>query len=86
MIVLRSEDGQKKLQSIENYSDGDSQTIQRPRGGIIHAMLNKRHEYERYQHFILPIKNSEGYARIIYKPKLKKSIMQNIKIQRAITI
>lgn len=85
-IVLKTDKEGKKLQSIENYKDGDPASIQRSRGGIIHAMLNNRSEYNLYQHFILPIKNSDGYARIIYKPKLKKSIMQNLKVQRAITI
>ena len=83
MIVLKSDSNGHKLQSIENYADADTQYIQRAKGGIIHAMLNKREEYDRYQHFILPLKNNKGYARIIYKPKLKKSIMQNVKIQKA---
>ena len=86
MIVLKTDNTGKNVQNIENYKDGDTQTIQRSRGGIIHAMLNKRTEYDLHQHFILPIKNSDGFARIIYKPKLKKSIMQNVNVQKAITI
>lgn len=86
MIVLKSSSEGMEIQSIENYKDGDNESITRARGGIIHAMLNKRPEYDSYEHFILPIKNSEGFARIIYRPKLKKSIMQNVKVQKAITI
>ncbi len=85
-LVLKTDEEGKKVQSIENYKDGDSESIQRARGGIIHAMLNNRAEYELYQHFILPIKNSDGNARIIYKPKLKKSIMQNVRVQSAATL
>ena len=86
MLVLKSAKEGKAVQSIESYTDADIESISRKKGGIIHAMLNKRPEYERHQHFLLPIKNNNGFARIIYKPKLKKSIMQNIKVQRAITI
>jgi hypothetical protein len=82
-LVLKTDEDGKKIQSIENYKDGDSESIQRARGGIIHAILNNRTEYDIYQHFILPIKNKNGNARIIYKPKLKKSIMQNVRVQSA---
>jgi hypothetical protein len=82
-IVLKSGNDGNEIQTIENYKDGDQESIQRARGGIIHAMLNNRVEYDLYQHFILPIKNNDGNARIIYKPKFKKSIMQNIKLQSA---
>jgi len=82
-IVLKSGNDDNEIQTIVNYKDGDQESIQRARGGIIHAMLNNRVEYDLYQHFILPIKNNDGNARIIYKPKFKKSIMQNIKLQSA---
>ena len=63
-MVRRSEGRQHLLQEIERYeSDGDPVTITRARGGIIHAMLNKRVEYDTHSHFILPIKNAAGNAR-----------------------
>lgn len=86
MLVLKSAKEGKAVHSIESYTDADIAPISRKKGGIIHAMLTKRPEYQRHQHFLLPIKNNNGFARIIYKPKLKKSIMQNIRVQRAITI
>ena len=80
-FVLRSVKGEAVLQNIERYSDPDVDTknIFRPRGGIIHAMLNKRIEYETYSHFILPIKNAAGEARLMYKPKIGKKIIRNLK-------
>ena len=80
-FVLRSVKDGKVLQNIEQYSDGDPETITRPRGGIIHAMLNKRKEYDTYSHFILPIKNLRGEARFIYKSRIGKTIIRNLKNQ-----
>lgn len=85
MIVLRSDKGKKTLQNIERYTkDGDSRTITRRRGGIIHAMLNKRPEYEAHQHFILPIRNDSGDARFIYKSNTGHTILQNIRTNKAL--
>jgi hypothetical protein len=79
-LVFRSEKNTKVLQNIERYTtDGDSETIMRARGGIIHAMLNKRLEYDQHSHFLLPIKNKYGQARILYKPKIGRSVIQNLK-------
>lgn len=80
-FVLRSVKENKVIQNIEQYSDGDPETITRPRGGIIHAMLNKRKEYDTYSHFILPIKNQRGEARFIYKSRIGKTIIRNLKNQ-----
>ena len=67
-MVLRSENKTKVLQNIERYSsDEDQETITRARGGIIHAMLNKRTEYDKNNHFILPIRNDLGEMRFLYK-------------------
>jgi len=46
---------------------------------MIHAMLNKRAEYEENVHFVLPIKNSSGKARFIYKGKLGETVLRNLK-------
>lgn len=84
LLVFRSEkNGERKLQHIERYKDGDPITITRPRGGIVHAMLNKRAEYDNNQHFILPIRNASGQARFLYKSNIGHSILQNLKVQRA---
>ena len=82
MIVLKSSSGSYSLQEIEQYADGDSETITRARGGIIHAMLNRRAEYNDNNHFILPIKNKFGEARFLYKANLGHSILQNLKVAR----
>ena len=80
-LVLVSETGGKKsIQSIERYADGDPATITRRRGGIIHAMLNKRKEYSDNNHFLLPIKNKAGKARLLYKSNLGHTILQNLKV------
>jgi len=78
-FVLRTVRGETVIQNIEQYSDGDALNIRRPRGGIIHAMLNKRKEYETYSHFILPIRNNNGEARFIYKSRIGKTIIRNLK-------
>lgn len=81
-MVLRSSSTGLSIQNIEQYSDGNSEDITRARGGIIHAMLNRRPEYTRYTHFILPIKNEHGEARFLYKANLGHSILQNLKVHR----
>ena len=82
LIVLRTNATGFSLQEIEQYADGDSETITRARGGIIHAMLNRRVEYEVNNHFILPIKNRFGEARFLYKENLGHSILQNLRVHR----
>lgn len=81
-MVLREENNTKVLQNIERYKDANSSTISRPKGGIIHAMLNKRDEYDQHTHFILPIRNNEGEARFLYKAKLGHRIIQNLKVNQ----
>jgi hypothetical protein len=77
-MVLRSSFNNLNIQNIEQYKDAVSETITRNRGGIIHSMLNKRKEYDIYNHFILPIKNEAGEARFLYKANLGHSILQNL--------
>jgi hypothetical protein len=84
MIVLKTNADGKSLQKIESYGDGNAETISRPRGGIIHAMLNRRVEYSENNHFILPIKNESGQARFLYKANLGQVVMQNLRVNRAI--
>ena len=82
-MVLRTEQEQLVLQNIERYkTDGNVETITRKRGGIIHAMLNKRREYITHSHFILPIRNNFGEARFMYKANLGHKILQNLKVHR----
>jgi hypothetical protein len=80
LLVRRVEkDGRYVLQNIERYeTDGDSTTITRKRGGIIHAMLNRRPDYNNFTHFILPITNKDGQARFLYKANLGHSILQRL--------
>lgn len=80
LLVRRIEkDGSLLLQNIERYkTDGDPETITRKRGGIVHAMLNKRQDYYNYRHFILPIKNELGQARFLYKSNLGHAILQRL--------
>lgn len=81
LIVLRSKGDQHFIQNIERYEkDGDPVTITRSRGGIVHAMLNKRKEYSENRHFILPIKNNTGQARFMYKSNIGQTILQNLKV------
>ena len=40
-MVLRSENNNRFVQNIGSYKGADQYEIARPRGGIIHAMLNK---------------------------------------------
>lgn len=82
MIVLRDPNATPKLQNIEQYKDGDSNTITRKRGGIVHAMLNKRPEYTSNVHFILPIRNDSGEARFLYKSNIGQTILQNMRVSR----
>lgn len=86
MIVLRVEGGEKRIQNIERYTtDGDPETITRAKGGVVHAMLNRRPEYDRNRHFILPIRNNRGQMRFLYKSNLGHMILQNLRVQRAVT-
>jgi hypothetical protein len=78
LLVRRVEEGNPVLQNIESYADGDVDTITRRRGGIIHAVLNKRPEYTNYTHFIMPIRNNNGQARLLYKATIGHSIYQNL--------
>lgn len=84
LIVLKTDKktGARSLQNIERYDDGDASTISRPRGGIVHAMLNKRREYDENRHFLLPIRNNLGQIRFLYKAKLGPSIFQNLLVQK----
>lgn len=79
LLVRRFEGDSPVLQNIERYqSDGDPDTMTRKRGGIIHAMLNKRIEYANHSHFILPIRNNKGEARLLYKATIGHTIYQNL--------
>lgn len=78
-FVFRKAGDETFIQNIEQYSGCDAINIRRPKGGIIHAMLNKRKEYETYSHFILPIRNNNGEARFIYKSRIGKTIIRNLK-------
>ncbi|MDA9189952.1 hypothetical protein N9P07_00795 [Alphaproteobacteria bacterium] len=83
-IVLREEKGVSTIQNIERYKDGDPETITRTRGGIVHAMLNKRKEYDLNNHFILPIKNEKNEFRFLYKSNLGQTILQNLRVLKSI--
>jgi hypothetical protein len=79
LIVLRNEkNGKRAIQNIGRYDDGDTNTLTRARGGIIHAILNKSDDYVTHKHFLLPIKNDEGKIRFIYKSKLGRTIFRNV--------
>ena len=79
LIVLRTDGDRHVVQNIERYeSDGDPETITRTKGGIVHAMLNRRKEYTENSHFILPIKNQRGQARFMYKSNIGQTILQNL--------
>lgn len=82
-VLIKTKDG-SEIQNIEKYKDGDKETLCRERGGIVHAILNKRVEYETHSHFILPVKNNAGKARFFYKPKIGKTILQNLKSAKPI--
>ena len=82
IVFAKAKGGGKELQVIESYADGDSETITRPRGGIVHAMLNKRIEYAQNRHFLLPIKNNRGEARWLYKSNIGHAILQNLRVQQ----
>ena len=82
IVFATPKGGGKKLQVIESYADGDSETITRPRGGIVHAMLNKSVEYSQNRHFLLPIKNNRGEARWLYKSNIGQAILQNLRVQK----
>lgn len=82
IVFATATGGSKALQVIESYKDGDSETITRAKGGIVHAMLNKRIEYAQNRHFLLPIKNSRGEARWLYKSNIGHAILQNLRVQK----
>lgn len=85
LLVRRVEKGKPVLQNIERYkADGDADTITRKRGGIIHSMLNKRDEYKTHTHFILPIRNNNGEARLLYKATIGHSIYQNLMTHKSV--
>ena len=86
LIVLRTDGEQSVLQNIERYTtDGNPVTITREKGGIVHAMLNKRKEYADNSHFILPIKNERGQARFMYKSNIGQTILQNLRVQSPVS-
>lgn len=66
-----------KIQKIESYKDGDSDTVSRKRSGIIDAIINKRKIYKGKLHYILPITNKFGKARFIYRNMLGDTIWHN---------
>ena len=85
LLVRRIENGNPVLQNIERYKSGiDADTITRTRGGLIHSMLNKRVEYDTYTHFILPIRNDKGEARLLYKATIGHAIYQNLMTHQTI--
>lgn len=78
-LARRVEDGNPVLQNIERYKSGiDVDTITRKRGGLIHSLLHTRKEYQAYTHFILPIRNNNGEARLLYKASTGHAIYQNL--------
>lgn len=79
-VVLVKKRGELDIQDISNYKDGDEDSISRARGGVIHGILNKRTEYDQHDHFILPMKNINGQIRFFYKPRIGKTILQNLKV------
>ena len=82
LVVMRNENGQPVIQNIERYKkDGDPATITRKRGGIVHAILNDNPQYWLNSHFILPIRNDEGYARFLYKSNIGQVVLQNLRVQ-----
>lgn len=82
LMVLKSGPVGRSVHSIEQYKDGDPFSITRARGGIVHSILNKRAEYNTYDHFILPLQNKMGEARFLYKANIGHSILQNLKQNR----
>lgn len=82
ILLFRSGKDGPELQRIENYSDGNPQTITRKRGGIVWAMLNRTRTFDTHSHFILPVRNEFGYARFLYKAKLGHRILQNLRINQ----
>ena len=85
LLVRRVENGNPVLQNIERYKSGiDAATITRKRGGLVHSMLNKRVEYDTYTHFILPIRNDKGEARLLYKATTGHAIYQNLMTHQSI--
>ena len=80
LIVFREQSGMPVLQNVERYSDARVETITRARGGIVHNIMTKRHEYVTNNHFILPIKNLNGQARFMYKSNIGQTILQNLKV------
>ncbi|MDC3348342.1 hypothetical protein OAV60_03375 [Paracoccaceae bacterium] len=62
---------------IEVYKDADFKNIERARGGMIHAKINKRKKYDGFSHFILPMRNELGQFRFYYKNLLGKRILVN---------
>lgn len=82
ILIVLAKDG---IQRISKYTDGDEEAITRKRGGIIHAMLNKTPQYDHNNYFFLPIQNTAGEARILFKEKSGKQIIQNLRVQKPIS-
>jgi hypothetical protein len=82
IIVLRNPKGKNtthEIQSVESYSGHDADTISRPRGGMIQALIKGRPMYDLKRHYIMPLKNENGKARFIYRPNLGHTILKNVR-------
>ena len=76
-FVLKESRGVVSIQNIEQYSDGDTRTITRKRGGIIQAIINRRTHYDDKIHYILPIMNEDRQGRFLYRSSIPKTVLQN---------
>lgn len=77
LVRKHSQDGTYALQNISEYSDGNEESIQRKRGGIIDAIIHKRPAYANSLVYILPIKNNFGQMRFLFKTRIGKKILKN---------
>lgn len=78
-IVLRSQGGFVDIENYKDLSDDDKDQIVRKRGGLVSSTINKRSEFDKMMHLIVPVKNRRGYARFYYKHYLGKRALYNMR-------
>ena len=77
----------EEIQVVESYNKyANVENIIRTRGGAISGIMKGRPEWQTHNHFLMPIKNRNNLARILYKPnQFGKNVLQNVEQQKAIS-
>lgn len=80
-LVLRSKP--RDIQIIGARKDVDEENIFRKKGGMIQSQLKGSPEVANKKHYLMPVRNAQGFVRFFYRSNMGHSVLTN-KAERAI--